>query len=239
VSVSRSAEPRPPFDGPYDNHQQTPASAFNQASPPDAPPDYGDIPVDDGYDEYAPAPAYYEYPGVESEVNPTKKPDAAQPPASPPAELPAASALASVPEPRLRQPVDKVSYTAAGPDTWTQIYLGLGVTGILQSTASNLQLVGRRQHEFQFVLDENNSTLYDASHQQRLAELLSEYFGTSVQVAISLGKITAETPAATAIRLRAERQQDAVRAIHSDPIVQKLIAHFDAVIREDSIQPVI
>lgn len=132
-----------------------------------------------------------------------------------------------------------MSYDAAGPDNWTQIYLGLGVTGILQSTASNAQLVGRQQNEFHFVLDENNSTLYDPGHQQRLADLLSDYFGSPIRVVINLGKITAETPAAMAIRLRAERLQDAVNAIHSDPIVQKLIAHFDAVIREDSIEPVI
>lgn len=263
VSLTPAAEVRPPFDGPYDNAPsaplvnptavsnqppaQNPAPVYAQSVSIESPPDYGDIPADDNYDEYAPAPAYYEYPGEAHEVNPSKKPEAAQPPASSQPELPAAPALspASVvepapgPEPVARKQIEKVSYDAAGPDNWTQIYLGLGVTGILQSTASNAQLVGRQQNEFHFVLDENNSTLYDPGHQQRLADLLSDYFGAPIRVVINLGKITAETPAAMAIRLRAERLQDAVNAIHSDPIVQKLIAHFDAVIREDSIEPVI
>ncbi len=258
--VDRVQASRPPFDGPYDNAPSAPAisanslnQAPNQAPHMESPPDYGDIPADDDYEDYAPAPAYYEYPGETQEVNPSKKPEAALPPESSQPELPTALALspapvvepaavvepAPVPEPVARKPIEKVSYDAASPANWTQVYLGLGVTGILQSTASNAQLVSRQQNEFHFVLDENNSTLYDPSHQQRLADLLSVYFDAPIRVVISLGKITADTPAAMAIRLRAERQQDAVNAIHSDPIVQKLIAHFDAVIREDSIQPVI
>lgn len=220
----------PPFDGPYDN-----------------------VPEDD-YAEYAPAPAYYELP-TEAGPDDTKKSEAAQPPAtgileavlnSPPmasmvpaiAASPAPTNAAAVAELSRTKPLRKVPYEHAGPQDWTDIYLGLGVTGILQSTVSNCQLTGRQGNHFQFVLDENNSTLFDTSHEKRLADLLTDYFAEPVRVSITLGRVTAETPAKVAIRLREERQVQAVDAIKNDPIVQQLIAQFGATLREDTIQPI-
>ena len=108
----------------------------------------------------------------------------------------------------------------------------------MQSTAANCQMVERQGTQFTFVLDSANSTLYDEGHQQRLADLLSDYFIERVKVVIRQGQVTAETPAVIAIRHRQERQADAVASIKSDPIVQQLIEHFGATLREDSITPV-
>ena len=132
----------------------------------------------------------------------------------------------------------KVPYEQANPANWTEIYLGLGVTGILQSTVANCQMINRQGSDFYFVLDKANSTLYDTSHEKRLADLLSDYFVEQVRAHIQLGEITAETPSAMAIRLREERLQDAISAIHNDPIVQQLIAQFGATLREETIQPI-
>lgn len=198
----------PPFDGPYDNASEE--TFVGSAS--------------DSYDEYAEAPAYLDVPNVE-EVPDTKKPEAALP-------------LVTAPQITLAKPLHKVPYGQAAPENWLEIYLGLGVTGILQSTVANCQWVKREGNQFQFVLDETNSTLYDPNHQQRLADLLTDYFVEPIKVIITPGKITAETPAMVAIRMRAERLQQAVDAIHNDPIVQQLIAQLGAVIYEDSIQPV-
>ncbi len=240
VSAPQSAAPSalpepPPFDGPYDN-----------------------IP-DDEYAEYAQAPAYYEAPAaadqasvsVDHGVNEPKKPEAAQPPAAAildsvfnssavvtPVEITAPAPKPITPEPVRAKPLRKVPYEQAGPQDWTEIYLGLGVTGILQSTVANCQLISRQGNAFQFVLDENNSTLFDVSHEKRLADLLTDYFTETIHVSIQLGKITAETPALMVIRLREERQLQAIDAIKNDPIVQQLIAQFGATLREDTIQPV-
>lgn len=193
-------------------------------------------PIDEDYvpaaeDEYEPVPAYFETPSLTApEVIEPKKPEAAQPPVAAlvnePAKAPAPKSLRKVP------------YEQAGPADWTEIYLGLGVTGILQSTVANCQLVKRQGNEFFFVLDEANSTLFDISHEKRLADLLGDYFAEPVRVHIQLGQVTAETPSMMAIRLRAERLQDAIHAIKNDPIVQQLITQFGASLREDTIQPV-
>lgn len=219
---------QPPFDGSYDNAGD-PGYTAADATPQ----------VDEGYDEYAQPPAYMEIPpsisepprieaadgkATDIEVTGAKKSEAALPPA------PVSPAAA--------KPLRKVLYEQAGPEDWIDIYLGLGVTGILQSTVANCQMIKRQGNQFMFVLDEANSTLYDPGHQQRLADLLTDYFVEPINVSITPGKLSAETPAMMAIRLRAERMQQAVDAIHNDPVVQQLMSQFGAVICEDSIQPV-
>jgi DNA polymerase-3 subunit gamma/tau len=206
---------------------------------------YGNVPDDDyvpaAEDEYEPAPAYYEAPVAAPEVNEPKKPEAAQPPvvtAAASVVIPTVVAPAEpikVPAPKTLR---KVPYAQASPADWTEIYVGLGVTGILQSTVANCQMINRQGNDFYFVLDKANSTLYDTSHEKRLADLLSDYFVEQVRAHIQMGEITAETPSMMAIRLREERLQDAISAIKNDPIVQQLIAQFGATLREETIQPV-
>lgn len=224
ASVQPPVAPEPPpFDGPYDNAD----TAADYAEYLQAPADYGREDIPPKKPEAAPAPPVSApTPMAESPVTPSPVPQAS----APVAPVSAAPAVQ-------KAPVEKVPLEQAGPDTWPQIYLGLGVTGILQSTASNCQLVGRQGIQFHFILDEANSTLYDEGHQQRLADLLSDYFIERVKVVIQPGKVTAETPAAIAVRLRQERQAEAVASIKNDPIVQQLIEHFGATLREDSITP--
>jgi DNA polymerase-3 subunit gamma/tau len=207
---------------------------------------YGNVPDDDyapaAEDEYDPAPAYYEAPAVAPEVIEPKKPEAAQPPVvtAAPVSAVAPTTVASAESIKVPTPktLRKVPYEQASPADWTEIYLGLGVTGILQSTVANCQMMSRKGNDFYFVLDNANSTLYDTSHEKRLAGLLSDYFVEQVRAHIQLGEITAETPSMMAIRLREERLQDAISAIKNDPIVQQLIAQFGATLREETIQPI-
>jgi DNA polymerase-3 subunit gamma/tau len=224
----------PPFDEPFDNAH--------------------DISGDE-YDEYAAAPAYLEasyYGSGQGEVPEPKKfetPETRAPLSQTSREM-LTTAIPEKIQPKapevfertvtadVQTPIRKVPYDHAQPQDWPDIYLGLGVTGILQSTIANCQLVARSGNEFQFIVDENNSTLYDPGHQQRLSDLLSSYFIERVHAKINVGKITAETPALLAKRQQQERYANAVEAIKTDPIVQQLIEHFGATLREESIQAI-
>lgn len=207
---------------------------------------YTNVPDDDyvpaAEDEYEPAPAYYEAPVAAPEVNEPKKLEAAQPPVVTAAVVSVAVPAAIAPAEPIKvlapKTLRKVPYEQASPADWTEIYLGLGVTGILQSTVANCQLIKRQGNDFYFVLDKANSTLYDTSHEKRLADLLSDYFVEPVRAHIQMGEITAETPSMMAIRVREERLQDAISSIKNDPIVQQLIAQFGATLREETIQPI-
>ena len=238
-----------PFEGPYDNYEQESDN------------------VAEDYDEYAPAPAYLDagigaegISAVEATSSPTyeesqqalheedsslKKYEAAEPQIisettineivinHAPVEAVAASIIVDASVAR-----QKIPYEQASPNDWPAIYVGLGVSGILQSTIANCQWVERQGNEFYFIVDENNSTLYDPGHQQRLADLLSDYFVETIQVKIQPGKVSVETPAMIAQRHKKERQANAVVAIKTDPIVLQLIQQFDATLREDTIEPV-
>ena len=135
--------------------------------------------------------------------------------------------------------IKKFPYESAVPADWPIIFRGLSTSGILHNTAVNCECVGRQGNRFNFVLDDGRSTLYDVSHQQRLADVLSDYFAETISVQIELGKITGETPAMIAERERQARQLDAEAAIEQDPIVQQLKNQMGASVRSGSIEPVI
>lgn len=164
---------------------------------------------------------------------PTGAPGASRPETPPPAspEPEAAEAM------RAKPAVPKVTLEETRPDNWARIYLGLSATGLLQSTAANCVLVGRQGNELNLVLDERHSAIYDESQQQRLADVLSDYYGEPVRVRIQPGTVDAETPAAQAIRLKEESRIEALEAMKKDPIVQQLVEHFGATLREDTVQP--
>jgi DNA polymerase-3 subunit gamma/tau len=123
-------------------------------------------------------------------------------------------------------------------ENWLDVYQQLATGGLLQSTVANCAYSGIENSCILFILDEQQSTLYDANHQQRLADLLSEYFGQILDVEIKLGQPQSETPSQIILRMQKERQQQAEVAINTDPVVQQLQETFGAVIVDDSIKPI-
>src|SRR5690554_3774545 len=150
-----------------------------------------------------------------------------------PVEADSSRAVAAAP-----QVVEKISLEATTPESWSQVYLGLKLAGVIQNTASNCELTRREDSQFFFRLDDAASSLYDDNHQQRLADVLREYYSRPVTVQIEVGKIATHTPAGLARAQREKRLTEAVTAVKSDPLVQQLVEHFDAVIDEDSIEPI-
>ena len=114
---------------------------------------------------------------------------------------------------------------------------GLGLTGIVQNIASHCELTARDGGHLAFVLDSDHATLYNEGHQDKLRLALENYFGEPVQVAISVGKVSTETPAMRHTRLAGERQQQAVEAIENDPTLQALMSRFDGQLDRSSIAP--
>ena len=123
------------------------------------------------------------------------------------------------------------------PSDWVGLYLELKIGGVLQSTAANSQLVAVQGNQLRFVLDQANANLFDVGHQSRLADHLTAYFNEPVQVEISPGELTAETPAATAVRLKAERAEQALNSLLAEPLLQKLEQQFQANLDINTVEP--
>lgn len=211
-----SEEEMPPIDGPYQSTQR-PSSAPQSAGQGEATPPTRIAPQE-------PEPA----PRAEA---PQPEPDSRE-------EFPVSSvAEAAAPPAKPKPAVAKVALQDTRPENWAQVYLGLNAKGLLQNTAANCVLVGRQGNELNFVLDERHSAIYDEGQQQRLADVLSDYYGEPVRVRIQPGDVDSETPAAQALRVKEESRVEALEALKRDPIVQQLVEHFGATLREDTVQP--
>ncbi len=134
--------------------------------------------------------------------------------------------------------VNPVPLAEVVPDRWIEIYQGLQVAGLLQNIAANLCLVDIAGPVLHFVLDIASSSLYEESHQQRLADVLTEYFGEPVTVQIEVGAVATETPLARTERLRRERQSQAVEQLRLDPNVRRITELFNGILLENTIKPI-
>lgn len=159
--------------------------------------------------------------------------------APPPVEKSSATKAAVIVQPHEPLKAAEVfGFDQLAPDKWIDLYRQLKFGGVLQSTASNCELIRCEGTELHFLLDRNNSSLYDPAHQQRMADEIGTYFNNAVTVNIEHGSPQRETPALFVTRLRRQRQEEALAAIQTDPLVVRLIEEFDARIIEDSVKPV-
>lgn len=143
------------------------------------------------------------------------------------------------PEVATQQPIiNKISLEDFTPHNWIDIRKQLTIGASLGEIASHCLYQGRQGSQLQFLIDSDETSLYDAAHQQSLAEALSDYFAQSLSVEISFGVAEQETPRAVDIREKSERLADAVEAINSDPSVIKFKQLFDGTLDEKSVRPI-
>lgn len=132
----------------------------------------------------------------------------------------------------------KLSLSELNVEAWERLCLELVPSGFLQTTAFNCVFTGRDDRVLNFVLDADQSALYDVSHQRRLADLLTEYFQQNLDVSVEIGIPSVSTPAQIISQRKAARLQQAEIAVESDPIVQQLQKTFGAQIIDGSIKPI-
>jgi len=123
------------------------------------------------------------------------------------------------------------------PQNWPALLEHLGLHGIVYNIASHCELRSRSGATLEFVLDENNASLFNDKHRSRISTVLENYFDTKLSVSVECGEPRAETPAMQKIRLTAERQREAVSAIENDAQLKQLIERFDGELVHSSIAP--
>jgi len=156
---------------------------------------------------------------------------------SPPWEV-AAIDKAQVPE-QIQEPrAQKISLQDFTSEKWIEIRKQLSIGASLGEIASHCLYKGRDGSQLQFLIDNNQTSLYDTAHQQTLGEALSDYFAEPVTVAITFGVAEQETPRAADTREKAERLAQAVDSLNSDPSVIKFKQLFDGHLNEQSVRPI-
>ena len=125
---------------------------------------------------------------------------------------------------------------------WVGLIDRIGLSGMTYNIAANASLRSVQINSWCFTLTSQQLHLFNATHQQRLAQALSDHLGEAIAVEVievAVGAASeSETPAQYQERKRQERQVLAVKAIESDPEVQTIIANYDARIDPSSIKPI-
>ena len=132
----------------------------------------------------------------------------------------------------------KIPLDALTPDCWVEVHKRLKLGGSLGEIASHCLFDRRDGNTLLFMIDQQQTSLYDSAHQQSLAKALSEYFGVAVTVEITFGAADKETPRAANNRAKEERLAAAIEVLNHDPDLQDFKQRFDARLDEKTVRPI-
>jgi DNA polymerase-3 subunit gamma/tau len=131
--------------------------------------------------------------------------------------------------------------TAAAPSKWQEpdwsaLVHELNLSGANKLLASNCAYLKRENGTLYFNLDSRSQSLLTKSRQKALAEAVSERFGETLRVEISIEESAPETPIQEEARRVDEKIEAARASLESDPNVKALQDMFGAQLNPDSIE---
>jgi len=141
-------------------------------------------------------------------------------------------------EPIIETVIVSVPLQTFTPSNWIDIRKHLTIGASLGEIASHCLYLGRQGNQLKFLVDSDQSGLYDTAHQDSLAEALTEYFNEPVTVVITSGVAEHETPRAADNREKSERIAEAVEVLNGDSEVIKFKQIFDGSLDEKSVRPI-
>ena len=121
---------------------------------------------------------------------------------------------------------------------WHGLVEAMNIRGMVKQLAVHCVLQGRNGNEVELMLNEEFSQLLNPGLESKLQDALSDYLGERIKLTIKQGSLESESPAQTAARNAAERQQQAEHAIDQDPVVQALKENFGAEVVPNSVRPI-
>ncbi|MCL2830688.1 MAG: DNA polymerase III subunit gamma/tau [Betaproteobacteria bacterium] len=119
---------------------------------------------------------------------------------------------------------------------WHRILSNLTLSGMARELAQHCELRTLEEHRICLRLSPVHRHLQMKPAQERLGQVLSEYFGRPLRLEIELAEVSTPTPANVAQRERQEREDRAAAAIEQDGFVREMIEMFDAHLIEPSIK---
>lgn len=161
---------------------------------------------------------------------PAKKPDVPEPDAAGPGPAKQQSGAAELTESLTLMQLDARH--------WLSLVEMIDLSGMTYNIAANATVEAVVDNRVQMLLSARQFHLYNQTHQQRIEQALSDYFGQSVRIEIAEGDSDKETPAAYKERQRQARLAEAVASLQSDANVQAIVECFGGVVDVSSIRPV-
>ena len=186
-------------------------------------------------------------PQADANASVAARKDAVEPVAQTPAATLANSPLASVDTPSpvkapspteeaSAAPVKSVIETSELSQRWYEMVAKLNVGGVTRMIAEHSVLLSLALPKVELLLHQGHDTLLNPAQSTNLERALEEAFGESVDLVVTTGMTSTETPAERRDREQRERQAHAEQAIEQDDNVRNLLAEFGG--RVDQIRPI-
>lgn len=119
---------------------------------------------------------------------------------------------------------------------WEQLITQLGLAGPAMIVASHCALKSFENDTFYLSLDPKAKALHNSLQEQELKKALTQYFKKEMRVVITVEQVQMQTPSKLKAQETSKTQQQALKSMQQDPIVQQIISKFDATLLSDSIQ---
>jgi DNA polymerase III subunit gamma/tau len=152
---------------------------------------------------------------------------------SPPSP-PATSSATTVTAP----PSPPIAVQVAPELDWLSVVNALDLNGGCKQFAANCAWIGRDGATVRLALDARSSALRTRAFEDRLAQALSRYLGSSVRLEVELRENLSKTPARAAERDDAQQRALAQAAFDADPVVGAFKERFGASVLSDTVRPV-
>ena len=140
--------------------------------------------------------------------------------------------------PTSQLPRSSTSVPALDHECWPRIVDQLGLKGMARELAQHSAFHSFEGGLLVLNLPATHRQLLMPASEQRMAQMLSELLGESLRIRFDVVDQVGVTAAVLKKEAAEERQNNAVAAIESDPLVRELIDVFDAKLIDGSIRPV-
>jgi DNA polymerase-3 subunit gamma/tau len=146
--------------------------------------------------------------------------------------LPAASAVAAAPTASAPSVVASASPSAE----WSAMLAAIELDGPTRMLANNCALIAREPGLLRLTLDAHQSGARTRAREEKLAQALGRHLGETLRIEITVGQVTAETPAQAGERATQETLAAARAALAGDPTVRALQERFGATVNPESVR---
>jgi len=121
---------------------------------------------------------------------------------------------------------------------WPSLVNQLKLNGMAKMLAQNCEIKNYSTGNLELCLLAEHKHLLEKKYQDKVKAALNEHFGNNIYLKFSVGTVTGITPAELDNREKKTKQQQAITAIETDPIVRQLMDNFDAKLINSSIKPI-
>jgi len=129
--------------------------------------------------------------------------------------------------------------TYQSDNNWPALVNQLELNGMARMLAQNCEIRTYSKDNIELCLLSEHKHLLEKKYQDKVQVALNKHFGKSINLKFSVGKITGITPAELDNREKQMKQQQAITAIETDPVVRELVDSLDAKLINSSIKPII